>query len=244
MGESAGSIISDVSHQNIDTWLRPSTFTNELEESVRGHIHQELTSWLFYRKLAADCSRSNLALHGFAMLWERSAWECLLDMNWLEKYLVTRGGRSKPTNIEAPKIDFPDSPVEPVGPCREAFTVQKKLFEDLQRLVTLAEKQQDTALVTAIESRYLRKHAKHLKNLGDLVQQVARVSKQHGLGLYLLDSELRRHNGVIPWMSLNDPDSHFESVSVLTKKINEGLALDAHAAHHQGGAHGAKGSGH
>lgn len=35
-------------------------------QSIRGHIHQELTSWLFFRKLAADCSRATIALHGFA----------------------------------------------------------------------------------------------------------------------------------------------------------------------------------
>ncbi|KAF3401215.1 hypothetical protein DPV78_005384 [Talaromyces pinophilus] len=239
MGD-ARAIISDVSHQDIDKWLRTSTFTNELEESIRGHIHQELTSWLFYRKLAADCSRSNISLHGFAMLWERSAWECLKDMNWLERYLVTRGGRSKPTNIEAPKYEWPDSPVEPVGPCREAITVQRKLFDDLQRLCALAEKHQDTALVTALENRYLRKHAKHLKNLGDLVEQVARVSKQHGLGLYILDKELRHSNGCIPWQSLNDPDTHLEKVSVLTTKLSEGLLLHPHAAHHEG----AKAPGH
>lgn len=155
-------------------------------------------------------------------------------MNWLERYLVTRGGRSKPTNIEAPKYEWPDSPVEPVGPCREAITVQRKLFDDLQRLCALAEKHQDTALVTALENRYLRKHAKHLKNLGDLVEQVARVSKQHGLGLYILDKELRHSNGCIPWQSQNDPDTHLEKVSVLTTKLSEGLLLHPHAAHHEG----------
>lgn len=34
---------------------------------MRGHIHEELCAWMFYRKLAADCARSNICLHGFAM---------------------------------------------------------------------------------------------------------------------------------------------------------------------------------
>ncbi|EAW20016.1 uncharacterized protein NFIA_096380 [Aspergillus fischeri NRRL 181] len=67
MSEQARAIISEVSGHDLDQWLRPSTFTNELEESIRGHIHEELTSWMFYRKLAADCSRANVSLHGFAM---------------------------------------------------------------------------------------------------------------------------------------------------------------------------------
>ncbi|KGO67556.1 hypothetical protein PITC_094250 [Penicillium italicum] len=37
-----------------------------INQSVRGHIDQELTSWLFYRKLAVDCSQSDLSLHGIA----------------------------------------------------------------------------------------------------------------------------------------------------------------------------------
>lgn len=134
---------------------------------------------------------------------------------------------------------MPDSPVEPVGPVREAMTIQRKLFDDIQRLCTLAEKHQDTALVTALETRYLRKHAKHLKSLGDLLQQVARASKQQGLGIYILDKELRQSNGCIPWQCLNDPDTHLEEdVCVLTNKISEGLLLHPHSARHQEGQPG------
>ncbi|KMK56800.1 Soma ferritin [Aspergillus fumigatus Z5] len=241
MSEQARAIISEISGHDLDQWLRPSTFTEELEESIRGHIHEELTSWMFYRKLAADCSRANIALHGFAMLWHRSAKECLIDMEWLEKYLIIRGGRCKPTNIEAPKYEWPDSPVEPVGPCREAFNVQRNLFVDLEKLCTLAEKCRDTAIVNAIESRFLRKHAKHLKNLGDLLQQVTRVSKQPGLGLYHLDAELRHNNGCIPWMSMNDPDTIEEGIRAVTKKIGGGLALQTH---HEGTKLASKEVGH
>jgi hypothetical protein len=34
-------------------------------QAIRGHIHIELQSWFFYRKLSNDCCRSNVALHGF-----------------------------------------------------------------------------------------------------------------------------------------------------------------------------------
>ncbi|KAL4983854.1 ferritin-like superfamily [Aspergillus falconensis] len=221
--EEAKKIIADISSQDIDQWLRVSSMTPELEESIRGHIHQELTSWLFFRKLAADCSRSNVALHGFAQLWERSAAECLLDFHWLEKYLVSRGGRCKPSAIEPTKIDWPDSPIEPVGPCREAFLVEKRLLEDLERLASLADKCGDSSLQDAIESRFLRKEVKHVKDLGDLLQQVVRVSKQPGLGLYLLDKELRAHGGSIPWGSMNNPDKLDDSLREITAGIKGGL---------------------
>ncbi|CAG8908436.1 unnamed protein product [Penicillium egyptiacum] len=221
-------IIAEVSGHDIDQWVRTPSFTAEVEEvgdsvlslafmcqkmkrftdfyqSVRGHIHQELTSWLFYRKLGADCVRSNISLHGFARLWERSAEECLADFKWLEKYLLSRGGRSKPTSIEATKFEWPDNPIEPVGPCKEAFFVEKRLLEDLERLCSLADKSGDVALTDAIQSRFLRKETRHVKSLGDLLRQVVRASKQPGLGIYLLDKELRRTDGVVPWDSGNEP---------------------------------------
>ncbi|KAJ5982224.1 hypothetical protein N7451_012324 [Penicillium sp. IBT 35674x] len=203
--EGAKKIIAEVSGHDLDQWVRTESFTAEIEESVRGHIHQELTSWLFFRKLGADCSRSNISLHGFARLWERSAAECLADFKWLEKYLVSRGGRSNPTAIEPTQFEWPDSPIEPVGPCKEALFVKKRLLEDLERLCSLADKSGDSALAEALQSRFLYKGTRHVKNLADLLQQVARASKQPGLGLYLLDRELRHTDGIVPWDAMNDP---------------------------------------
>ncbi|OQE83694.1 hypothetical protein PENNAL_c0031G06613 [Penicillium nalgiovense] len=198
-------IIAEVSGHDIDQWVRTASFTPEVEESIRGHIHQELTSWLFFRKLGADCARSNISLHGFARLWERSAEECLADFKWLEKYLLSRGGRSKPTSIEATTFEWPDNPIEPVGPCKEAFFVEKKLLEDLERLCSLADKSGDVALTDAIQSRFMRKETRHVKSLADLLRQVVRASKQPGLGIYLLDRELRDSDGIVPWDCVNDP---------------------------------------
>ncbi|KAJ9238777.1 hypothetical protein DTO169E5_4610 [Paecilomyces variotii] len=204
--EEAKRVIAEMANTNLDDFVRDKTFTIELEESVRGHIHEELTTWMFYRKLAADCARTNIALHGFSMLWQRRATECLADMYWWEKYLISRGGRSKPTAIEAPKIEWPDHPVEPVHPVREALSIEKNVLQDLERLCALAQKCNNHSLTDAIQTKFLRKESKHVKDIGDLLQQVVRVSKQPGHGLYHLDKELRCHKGRIPWCLQNDPD--------------------------------------
>ncbi|KAL1953373.1 hypothetical protein VTO42DRAFT_2944 [Malbranchea cinnamomea] len=221
--DEAKKIIAEVSAQNIDDLVRSAEWSNELEESVRGHIHQEFVSWFFFRKLAADCLRSNVALHGFALLWQRCAAACLIEGHWLEKYLVQRGGRSKPTDLAAPKIEWPDSPVEPVAPVREAFKVQKELLEDLERLATLSGKVGNNALKQEIESRYLHRKTRHVKEMGDLLQQTVRVSKQPGHGLFHLDQELRQHEGKIPWGHWNDPENLEKTIEDVTVALRRGL---------------------
>lgn len=157
--------------------------------------------------------------------WERSAAECLIDFHWLERYLVSRGGRAKPTAIEPSDVEWPDNPVEPVEPCKEALFVEKRLLEDLERLCALADKSGDSSLADAIQSKFLRKEAKHVKDLADLLQQVVRVSKQPGLGVYLLDRELRHYNGSVPWATANDPDRQEHATEDVRKSIKEGLSV-------------------
>lgn len=123
---------------------------------------------------------------------------------------MSRGGRSKPTQIEATTSEWPDNPVEPVSPCKDALFVEKSLLEDLQRLCSLADKSGDVALADAIQSRFMHKETTHVKNLAGLLQQVVRASKQPGLGLYLLDQELRHNDGVVPWDSVNDPSQQHD----------------------------------
>ncbi|KAK4121904.1 ferritin-like protein [Parathielavia appendiculata] len=204
--------IKHLSDTNLDTLVKTTSFKEELEEAIRGHIHIELQSWFFYRKLSNDCCRSNVALHGFGTLWKRCAVECLADANWLESYLAQRGGRSKPTAIEPPTVGWPDSPVDPVQPVHEALKVEKSLLEDLQRLCEKANKCGDGAAEDAIQSHFLRKETRHVKDMGDLLQQCVRVSKQAGHGLYHLDKELRMSGGVVPWGGRNDPDTITEEL--------------------------------
>ncbi|KAH7231055.1 hypothetical protein BKA59DRAFT_549994 [Fusarium tricinctum] len=87
-----------------------------------------------------------------------------------------------------------------------AWRTEREILEDLYRLCAAAEKAGDNALEDVIESRFLRKETRHVKDLGDLLQQCVRISKQAGHGLYHLDRELRANNGVVPWASFNDPD--------------------------------------
>lgn len=101
--------------------------------------------------------------------------------------------------------------------------MEKRLLEDLERLAALANKCGDSSLQDAIETRFLRKEVKHVKDLGDLLQQVVRVSKQPGLGIYLLDKELRAHGGSIPWANMNNPDKHDNVVREITASVQDGL---------------------
>lgn len=159
-------------------------------------------------------------------LWQRRAEQCLIDMTWLEKYLITRGGRCKPTPIETTHIiDWPDNPVEPVHPCKEALSQEKILLEDMERLSTLALKQFDISLAHAIQSRFMRKETKIVKDWGDLVRHIVRVSKVPGLGLHEMDTQLRINRGQLPWTNYNDPDLHLKEIEDVSQNLREGLDL-------------------
>ncbi len=118
-------------------------------------------------------------------------------------------------------MSWPDDPVDPVQPVYEALQVEKNLLEDLIRLCKMADEHEDYALEDMIETRFLKKETKHVKDLGDLLQQCVRVSKQPGHGLYHLDKELRDTEGVTPWGRANNPDNTdylFESSAADLKK--------------------------
>ncbi|QKD57016.2 ferritin-like superfamily [Fusarium oxysporum Fo47] len=209
------------SAENVDAHIQASTFTDDIQNAIRQHIQTEYKAWFFFRKLGADCLRSNVSLHGFAALWKRSAQEAFADATWLESYLVQRGGRAKPSDIPAPDIEWPDDPIDPVQPVYAALQTEKEILEDLHRLCAAAEKAGDNALEDVIESRFLRKETRHVKDLGDLLQQCVRISKQAGHGLYHLDKELRANNGVVPWASFNDPDKSDELLRGVVKDLYE-----------------------
>ncbi|KAF5012351.1 hypothetical protein FDECE_1578 [Fusarium decemcellulare] len=211
--------LKKISGENIDTYVQTSTFSSDVEEAIRGHIHTEYKAWFFFRKLGAECLRSNVSLHGFASLWKRSAQEAFADATWLESYLVQRGGRSKPSDIPKPDIEWPDDPVDPVHPVQAALNVEKEILEDLLRLCGTADKANDNALEDIIETRFLRKETRHVKDMGDLLQQCVRISKQAGHGLYHLDKELRASNGVMPWAAFNDPDKSDELLQSITSDL-------------------------
>lgn len=83
----------------------------------------------------------------------------------------------------------------------------------------MAEKSGDKSLVVAVESRFMHKEVKHVKDLADLLQQVVRVSKQPGLGIYLLDAELRAHKGRVPWAFSDDMDQQDAEIGGLRESV-------------------------
>jgi ferritin heavy chain len=207
MAERVQQLLQRFSEEDLDELVKTSSFKGELEEAIHAHVHVQLQTWFFYRKLSADCSRTNIALHGFAALWKRAASDRLSDATWLEAYLVQRGGRSQPADIPAPSVHWPDGPVDPVEPVHEALQAEKRLLEDLQRLCAAAERCGDIALRDVIETRFLRRKTRHVKDMADLLRQCVRVSKAVGYGIYHLDRELRAGGGVPPWGPLNEPDA-------------------------------------
>lgn len=123
---------------------------------------------------------------------------------YLEKYLIQRGGVSQPTDIPAPKarkrtrteprhpedeanmagqVRWSDDPVEPLGPLQECLKMEREILEDTNRLCEVAANARDYALQETVARRFLEKETKHVKNMGDMLQEVARVAKVPGHGM-------------------------------------------------------------
>ena len=49
--------------------------------------------------------------------------------------------------------------------------MEKRLLEDLERLCTLADKPGDSSVADAVQSKFLRKEAQHVKDLADLLSR-------------------------------------------------------------------------
>jgi len=212
MSESTGSdqarkAVKDISDKNIDDMVRTFSFTPDVMNAIREHINLEYKSWYAFKKLASDCARSDIALHGFSLLFARSAAECFADAAFLEKYLIQRGGVSIPGEIPAPTVCWPDDPIDPIRPLHDALYIEKMILEDAQRLCDVASTNKEYALEDVVEDRFLKKETKHVKDMGDLLREAARISKVPGHGLYHLDKDLRATMGKIPWGIHNKPES-------------------------------------
>lgn len=60
--------------------------------------------------------------------------------------------------------------------------MEREVLEDTNRLCHVAEKAHDYALQETVSRRFLEKETKHVKNMGDMLQEAARVGKVPGHG--------------------------------------------------------------
>lgn len=64
--------------------------------------------------------------------------------------------------------------------------MEREILEDTNRLCEVAGKARDYALQETVARRFLEKETKHVKNMGDMLQEVARVAKVPGHGTLLV----------------------------------------------------------
>ncbi|KAJ3279700.1 hypothetical protein HK104_001231 [Borealophlyctis nickersoniae] len=189
----------DYSQMSIHSLVRTKTFHPDLDKAINKHIALELFSWYSFEKLMAETSTSDVALHGFAKFFCRSANEALADALFLRKYLLQRGGMPEFNPIPAPKVTWPQKPVEPHEPIHACLELEKDIYEDAIKLLDVAQQHHDYGTQNMIEDRILKKETRHIKDLGDLLKAVNRVSKVPGHGLYHIDKDLRECDGMMPW---------------------------------------------
>lgn len=206
MAEQQRKLIAEMSNMRLDDRIKLSTFTPDVIECIRNHIAMEYRHWYQYKAYAHDASSTNVALHGFSMFFTRAAIECLHDGAYLEKYLVQRGANVTPAEIPPPRHRWPDEPVDPLTPLVVMLDLEMEILNDCHQVCGVAEKNGDYSTAGMIGARFLTKESKHVKDVGDLLKQVTRVSKVPGHGLYTVDMELRKSMGRMPWSRANRPE--------------------------------------
>ncbi|KAL3312064.1 Ferritin heavy polypeptide-like 17 [Cichlidogyrus casuarinus] len=157
-------------------------FHEECEAAINRQINNELTTAYLYMALSAHFK--DVQSHTFAYrAFREASHEKFQHAETLIDYQNRRGGRVLFHNISSCPDVPPDASIQ--QGLELALGHQKRMNTSLQQLHAIADKHGDNQMTDFIETDYLDRQVKTIKNLGDKLQNSQRVST--GLGEYLFD---------------------------------------------------------
>ena len=159
-------------------------FDATCEGAINEQINLELYASYTYQVAARYFERDDVALPGFARLFQQQSNEERGHAESLQKYLNLRGGRLQVTDIEAPPTTY----ASPLMAMEAALELEKDVNKALLALHKAADAAHDPHLTEFIESNFLKEQAASLKELSDYITMLRRVGV--GLGEYMLDEKL------------------------------------------------------
>jgi ferritin len=178
-----------------DNKARLSPFNHEIEEGINHQIHCELQAWYAFTNLSQACSQDSNALHGFSEFFCMVAIESSANACAFMRYQNQRGGTVELRDIKTPK----DTWTKPIESWQYALDIVKLNVESLFKLGKVAVDNRDLAFSNWLETHFMEKGTRHVKDVADILRQVQRVTEggksEGGQGIYELDREFRENGG-------------------------------------------------
>jgi len=171
-------------------------FHETCEHTINEHVHLELQCWYLFEKLAGECRSADHGMHGFAMYISRLARKHLMHASMFMRYQTQRGGHVNLMDIKAPTENWTHAE----SGWELILKTEKSLFEHLRKSDQCAEEHKDYAFSDFIEDgRFLSEQTRRIKDVGDVLCQVKRLKSEEGVGIYMLDKEMRENYGKPLW---------------------------------------------
>eukprot|EP00245_Coleochaete_scutata_P003549 TRINITY_DN151_c0_g1_i1.p1 TRINITY_DN151_c0_g1~~TRINITY_DN151_c0_g1_i1.p1 ORF type:complete len:270 (-),score=58.97 TRINITY_DN151_c0_g1_i1:240-1049(-) len=165
-------------------------YSPSCEAAINEQINVEYNISYVYHSLYAYFDRDNVALPGFAKYFKDASQEEREHAEKLMDYQNMRGGRVKLNSILAPTAEF-DHPEkgDALYAMELALSLEKLNNEKLLQLHKVASDNEDVQLAEFIEGSFLGEQVEAIKKVSELVAQLRRVGKGHGV--YHFDLQLR-----------------------------------------------------
>ena len=160
-----------------------------VEEGLNGQINAELQAAHTYLAMSTYFSRDTVALPGMYQWLSKSSSEERDHAQKLIEYQTMRGGKVVLASLQAPEVEWKSAR----NALEHALQMEKDINGKLLALHRLAGEHGDVQLCDFLESDFLSEQVEAIKQLSDLLTQLARCGND-GLGLYLFDKELLDNN--------------------------------------------------
>ncbi|XP_042830226.1 ferritin heavy chain-like [Panthera tigris] len=157
----------------------------QCEAAINSQINLELYASYVYLSMAFYFDRADVALENFSKFFLRQSHEESQHAEKLMQLQNQRGGRIRLHNIMKPDRDNWENGLNAME-C--AFHLEKSLNQSLLDLHQLATDKNDTHLCSFLETNYLHKQVKVIKELGGYITNLSKMgAPETGMAEYLFD---------------------------------------------------------
>ncbi|RNA14809.1 D-aspartate oxidase [Brachionus plicatilis] len=160
-------------------------FHEEQENGINSQINLELRSAYIYRSMSSYFNRDDVALTGFARLFQKDSDDAKTRAEKLMSYLSLRGGKTLLDDVVKPGQQEWGAGVDAL---RTALNMEKEMYKYLSNLHEIGFQKKDRNFTDFLESEFLQEQIKHIKKLGVMITKLMRAGP--GLGEYLFDKDL------------------------------------------------------